>query len=108
MVKVATVANPMQVIDGQGELPIRSKCTLCNDRSSENMLQFVHHYALMHFREDIGKYVKTDVCPCCSQKFEDRNELIKHVGLVHGAVNLILTKTERWICDFCVSIKILL
>ena len=108
MVKVATVANPMQVIDGQGELPIRSKCTLCNDRSSENMLQFVHHYALMHFREDIGKYVKTDVCPCCSQKFEDRNELIKHVGLVHGAVNLILTKTERWICDFCVSINILL
>ena len=106
MVKVATVANPMQVIDGQGELPIRTKCTLCNDRSSENMLQLIHHYALVHFREDIGKYVKTDVCPCCSQKFENKNELVKHVGLVHGATNLVLTKTERWICDFCVSIDL--
>ncbi len=104
IVKVATVANPMQVIDGQGELPIRTKCTLCNDRSSENMLQLIHHYALVHFREDIGKYIRTDVCPCCSQTFENRNELVKHVGLVHGAINLVLTKTERWICDFCVSI----
>ena len=107
IVKVATVANPMQVIDGQGELPIRTKCTLCNDRSSENMLQLIHHYALVHFREDIGKYIKTDVCPCCSQTFENRNELVKHVGLVHGAINLVLTKTERWICDFCVSIDLL-
>ena len=102
-INVATVANPMQVINGQGELPIRTKCTLCNDRSSENMLQLIHHYSVVHFREEIGKYVRKDVCPCCSLRFEDRNDLIKHVGLVHGAVSLILTKTERWICDFCVS-----
>ena len=105
--KVATQSNPMQVLDGAGELPIRTKCTLCSDRTSENMMQLVHHYSTAHFREDIGKYIKTQSCPSCSEKFEDKNELIKHVGLVHGTVHLLLTKTERWICDFCVSFNYL-
>ena len=105
--KVATQSNPMQVLDGAGELPIRTKCTLCSDRTSENMMQLVHHYSTAHFREDIGKYIKSQSCPSCSEKFEDKNELIKHVGLVHGTVHLLLTKTERWICDFCVSFNYL-
>ena len=99
--KIATQSNPMQIIDGQGELPIRTKCTMCNDRTSENMLQLIHHYSVVHFRDEIEKYIKNETCLSCSKKFDDKNDLIRHIGLVHGVVHLQLTKTERWICDFC-------
>ena len=99
--KIATKSNLMQIIDGKGELPIRTKCHLCNDRESSNMLQLIHHYSVTHYRPKIEQYIKTDTCPSCSEKFEEVNDLIKHLGLVHGTVNLVLTQTEQWICEYC-------
>ena len=30
-----------------------------------------------------------------------KNDLLHHLGLVHGLVQLVLTKTQRWICYLC-------
>ena len=100
--RLATASNPMQIINGQGELPIRTKCGKCNDRTSENMEQLIHHYSVMHFREDIeSDYIRSEKCPGCPETFQARTELVKHIGYTHGTVQLVLTNTERWICHFC-------
>ena len=100
--RVATVSNPMQVFNGEGELPIRTKCVKCNDRNSENMEQLIHHYSAVHFRDQLeADYVRSEKCPGCPEVFTEKTDLIKHIGYVHGTVQLVLTKTERWICNFC-------
>ena len=36
-------------------LPIRTKCNLCPDKSSESVSALIEHYSFMHFRNDIEK-----------------------------------------------------
>ena len=56
--KVATPDDPMLVSNGEGELPIRSKCSHCNDRNSEKITDFIHHYSTTHFRAELESRVQ--------------------------------------------------
>ena len=40
-------------------------------------------------------------CGKCGEKFTLKFNLIKHIGLVHRAVLMEITPTERWICKEC-------
>ena len=102
--KIATVANPMTINSASGELPIKTKCTQCPDRNSENMTDLIHHYATMHLREQIEQKFAGRLeqqCPACTAKLPSTVELIKHMALVHKLLKLEITQTERWICDIC-------
>ena len=57
----------------------------------------------MHFREEIERAYLADVeqCGACKLKFPLKFNLIKHIGLVHRAVTMEITSTERWICSDC-------
>jgi len=102
--RIATAADPMPVDPkAASELPIRTKCNLCPDKTSENVEQLIQHYSFMHFREQIEKaYVANwGECGKCGEKFTLKFNLIKHIGLVHRAVLMEITPTERWICKEC-------
>jgi len=102
--KIATAANPMTINSASGELPIKTKCTQCPDRNSENMTDLIHHYATMHLREQIEqKYAGglEEQCAACNTKLSSKVELIKHMAIVHKLLKLEITQTERWICDIC-------
>ena len=102
--RIATPQDPMPVDpSAASEGPIRTKCELCPDKTSENIEELLLHHSFMHFREEIEKAYVTDFEECgqCRQKFSLKFNLIKHIGFVHGAVSMDIAATERWICNDC-------
>ena len=102
--RIASPMDPMPVDPAAAsEQTVRTKCGLCPDKSSETVEELLQHYSFMHFREQIEKaYISQwDECPVCQEKFSLKFNLIKHLGFVHGAVNMDVTATERWICTEC-------
>ena len=54
--KIASAGDPMPVDPtAVSELPFRTKCNLCPDKSIENVEQLTQHTSFMHFREEIEK-----------------------------------------------------
>merc|ERR1719508_560396 len=88
--KIATTSMGWLVSPGGGgELPIKTKCIQCPDKTSENVEQLIHHYSFMHYREEIERrYIRGgDHCPACNEEFKLKLNLIKHLGLVHSAAD---------------------
>jgi len=101
---IATPTNPMPVPPGWGgEMPVKTKCSECPDKTSETIEQLIHHYSFMHCRDQIEKkYIgQGDSCLLCSEEFKLKFNLIKHLGLVHSAVKINISQSQRWICHFC-------
>ena len=74
--------------------PFKYRCKLCKDRWFMEKKRLYRHYSYAHFKAEIvelfGK--KRDQCPFCPKKFEDTQEVVCHVGIVHNKAEEFLQK----------------
>ena len=74
-----------------------AKCPRCGFLCG-NMKEMVEHFSIEHFPSNF-KYLQGTSCPdCSSPRFETRDELFKHVALIH---NKIKVNYVSWICEVC-------
>ena len=64
----------------------------------ENLTVLVHHFALKHFHNRFLKAVSSTNCNLCNASFAVKEDVFKHLALIHGMITIDYVV---WSCNLC-------
>ena len=64
----------------------------------ENLTVLVHHFALKHFHNRFLKGVSSTNCNLCNASFAVKEDVFKHLALIHGRITIDYVV---WSCNLC-------
>ena len=64
----------------------------------ENLTVLVHHFASKHFHKRFLKVVSSTNCNLCNASFAVKEDVFKHVALIHGRITIDYVV---WSCNLC-------